>query len=54
MLTVWLLDRYRWLFERSYSKEGVQTMTLMTGLLIVGVVAGFIGLVTIKDVLKQA
>lgn len=28
-------------------------MTLMTGILIAGVVAGFIGLVTIKDVLKQ-
>jgi len=29
-------------------------MTLMTGLLIVGVVAGFIGLVTLKDAMKQA
>ena len=29
-------------------------MTLATGMMIAGVVAGFIGLVTIKDVLKQA
>jgi hypothetical protein len=36
------------------SKEGVQIMTLVTGLIIVGIVAGFIGLVTIKDVMSQA
>ncbi len=29
-------------------------MTLVTGMMIAGVVAGFIALVTIKDVLKQA
>ena len=29
-------------------------MTLATGMMIAGVVAGFIGLVTMKDVLKQA
>ena len=29
-------------------------MTLVTGLIIVGIVAGFIGLVTIKDAMSQA